>query len=263
MVETPADLNDYPTIVQICDDSFNESKNEWWIQVALEHKDGPGSIYPDKIDWLDWKSVYEECAECVEEQQDEVNWLIEYMKDNCGDIKHAVAKMVAKHAKVSMEEIFDGAKFPKQLKPKPSTPVKGKRKKTQQQTKSPVTQRTSVEEIGKQCSADHDDINCYRGILDPHYFQAGLKYSEATCRACNLPFATDNNKDNPDFKELFEGDEGALPSLPSSRLKNTVYVCQKMDIDKSDCGEFFCGPCAKLKLLANDERPRKRGRMKR
>ena len=184
---------------------------------------------------------------------DETNWLVEYMKSNRQKIRLSTAKMVAKYAKESMKTLFDGHEFPAQLEP--STPVKGKKKRTQPLTKSPVTARTSIEEIGRECTADHDDIHGYKAIVEPYYFQAGFKYGKATCMVCNLPFATEDNKNNPELKDHMER-EAAIPKLPSS--KNMVYVCPVMDVDKSDCGSFVCGPCGKAKLLATDEGTRKR-----
>ena len=55
--KTEDDPDDYPTIVQINEDSYDESKKKWWILVTLEHKLGPKSCYPDKEDWLDWQGA--------------------------------------------------------------------------------------------------------------------------------------------------------------------------------------------------------------
>ena len=136
MAEIPDD-NDYTTIVQICTDTFDKSSKQWWIKVALEHKSGNSEVYPDKDEWLLWTDVYDQCIECIQRKIDKDNWLVRYMIDNCDAIEHAVAVMVAKRAKEDMKKLFHGAKFPVQLES--STPVKGKKKKTRQQTKSPVT----------------------------------------------------------------------------------------------------------------------------
>ena len=159
------------------------------------------------------KDVYNDCHD---EEGEEANLVVEFIKANSKKVEVMAAKKVATWYAVPFLALF---------------PVYADNKKP----KSAQGRKPRQEEvnISSACEKDHNRIGNYRLEENSHYFGIGLKYSEAQCRKCKECFPTPTNEEK-------KRKVGKL-CIPSG--KNPAFVCHNWAVDKTRCGNMVCNSC--------------------
>jgi hypothetical protein len=161
-------------------------------------------------------SLSELYNDCHDENDEEANILVAFIKANSKKVEIAAAKKVASWYGVAFETLF---------------PAYTNKKKESDRGAKPRQEEVN---ISSSCEVDHDTPGNYVLVDSSYYFGIGQKYSEAQCRECKKYFPTQTNQTK-------KRDVGEL-RLPSSR-GNAAFVCKHYELDICSCGNILCTTC--------------------
>lgn len=227
-----------------------ETDGTWWILCKHTPKVGHPDL-GEKQMWTEAKQCHAICQACVDDDahEDEVNFLVKYLKDNADVIPLCVATELA-------EKMVDGGSFSavfgdemmSQFLPKlAETTVKAAKKAKVAKVKPPSVLPMPI----PPCTKDHTVMASYVKLecTDSWKFQKGKMWCTAVCKGCKLPFDTETNQMHEDHKKILDalkaGDEKhIIPQVPSKSSLSNAYCCELYSLGKSECMEFRCQHCA-------------------
>lgn len=236
---------------------FEEDKQGWWALVVEESR---SQLYEDRVDHMMVKDVFAICQELVDAEEEDSNWLVDFVRNHPNLVPANVATHIALDLmKSPVDKVFPGVVFkgkpkqgktntePAKARPK-KQPAKARKSGKGSGKKSPAEKPTVVN--AKSCSENHEDLSSYTGVTDAYYFQSGKKYNIASCQNCNLSFDTDGNK-------------ATTKKCPLPTAKAPVYICNQFELDKSTCGNLICYGCYLVLVQKSDATSTGRKRLRR